>query len=230
MNGVLSRVLLALLAALAVTAICTGQTAPVATAPAESAPPLAQPSVPPDFSLGFYLGYRHLDIGDHRISFPLDSGVPGSVKTAHVGRNLDLAALGFREEIDFNHHWVFNLDLGGLVGSHHFDNNNTDDDDSSDDLIPAFLSSANWGGFTSLGASYYFSPQFYLGGEAQVSAPYVFRADRYGINDNRTDQYYIAASAGPKVGWRINDQLSAEGTVQFGKHISYGVNLVFLFR
>jgi hypothetical protein len=80
------------------------------------------------------------------------------------------------------------------------------------------------------GLSYYIE-RFYVGAEAhQLAGVYVESGwDRWGSDERDDSTSELLLSGGPKIGYQIGDNWSIEGTVQFGRATSFGVQARYKF-
>jgi len=212
-----TRIWLAVAVMLGMGSLCAAQTAPADTEPVQNLR-----TIDAESQLSVELGYRHLDVGNHTFTFLPNPGVAGSTAT-RIGKNLNVMALGLRDDIHLSNHWDINIDGGGLLGYNKVDVSDTGSSGDGD------TSAVYWGGYAGVGLSYFVNHDFYVGGEAQVNVPYIVNSVRADGGLNPPGQYLVVPSIGPKIGWEIEDNFGAEATMQFGKFMSYGMNVTFHF-
>ena len=183
-----------------------------------------------------FAGYKSLKLDDHRFShdthpddsFLPNAGVSGSAGTTDLGGMLHFAAFGGGYQACLSDSFSLALDVGALIGG------NRDRHQNANDTRPAangsfVYSEDRFGLFAATGLSYNIK-RFYVGVEAQLAGVFVDSGwDRWGKDESQHTSFELLSSVGPKVGYSFTEEFSVEGTVQFERSVTFGVQGVCKF-
>jgi hypothetical protein len=177
-----------------------------------------------------FLGYKSLKLDDHQFthnthpddSFLPNSAVPGSAGSTDVGGTLSFAAFGMGYQFRLWDSFAISLDAGGLAGGKR-DSRQNANDSRPPGSASYIYTEARWGTFGAVGFVYYLH-RFYFGAEGQLAGVFVQSGwNRFGKDDAEHNTFDLLPSGGPKVGYSFTQDISVEGTVQFGRAVTFGI-------
>jgi hypothetical protein len=190
-------------------------------------PTLAQAK---EFQWRTFLGYKSLTVDydfihdTHPDDFFLsNASVAGSAGTTEINGRKGYFAFGGGGTVSKGRN-SYSLDLGILYGKYRDIQQNINDVRSP--YNAAFIySEINWGLFAAASADYKFSKSFRVGALAQLGGVFIESGwDRYNSDQRVNTTLKLVPSIGPKIGFYF-----IEATIQFGKHVDYGVQAVYSF-
>jgi hypothetical protein len=184
-----------------------------------------------EFHPGFRLvaGYKNIDLDyeflhdTHPDDFNLpNAGVPNSAGPTDLGR-LDLGALGIGYEVALGRSFSANFDLGGLAGGDRAEARAIND--LQPDSKNRLYSEARYGFFATAGVVYHVR-RVYFGVEGQLAGLWVENGwVRSGKDQAQESGFELVPTGGPKVGFQIDQDWSIEASAQFGRSMSFGVQV-----
>jgi hypothetical protein len=173
-------------------------------------------------------------------NFLPNANVPGSVGTTSLDQ-AQFIDVGLRYEMPIKKKWRFNIDATGLFAvttgnGADASGMNLDDRQNANDNRPAanaafIYTDANWGFDVALGITYSLPKNFYVGAVADLSGVFVDSGwDRYSSYTSQSTKLVLVPAGGPKLGWRMSENIAIEGTALFGKNgVGYNAGLVWNF-
>lgn len=178
---------------------------------------------------GLELGYEYNHDTHPDDAFLPGAAEPGSAGTTKLDGRVDMLLFGVGYQAPVTDRLWLNLDVGGLVGTTRDEHKNAND--SRPDANGAFVySEAKWGWLAAAGLTYRVTERFYAGAEAQLTGVWIESGwDRFGKDESTDTTMELYPSIGPKLGYAFGDQLSIEGSVQFGRANAASLNLVGSF-
>jgi hypothetical protein len=199
-------------------------------------PVRAQSPESPASGFRAFIGFKTLKLGEQRFrhdthpddSFLPDSGVPGSAGVTDAGGTHSFATVGGGYRARLSDLFSLTLDMGILLGG------NRDRHQNANDARPAasgafVYSEAGIGLCASAGLSCHIG-KFDIGVETQFAGVRVESGwDRFGRDERQRRHYERVISAGPRIGWSLAESLLVEGTVQFGRGVTFGAQIIWMF-
>jgi hypothetical protein len=210
-----------------------------AVLPALLAQPVrAQSPESPQSGFRTFAGLKTLDIGEQRFrhdthpddSFLPDSDVPGSAGETNVGGTHFYATFGGGYRARLSDLFSLTIDAGILLGV----GNNRDRHQNDNDNRPAasgtfVYSEAGIGWCVSADLSCR-AGRYDFGIEAQLANVIVEHGwDRFGEHESRHRQTEHFLSAGPRIGRTLSESILVDGTVQFGRGVTFGARIIWMF-
>lgn len=190
----------------------------------------------PDSGFKVFGGYRGVDIGQHVYahdthpddSFLPGADVPGSAGKTEVGGLLHFGTVGLGYDFRLGRSWSAGFEVAVLLGGER-----DEDQNDNDDRRPAegafVYSESRVGVFAAAGLSYHLK-RWSLGAQAAVAGVFVDHGwDRFGSDESEEEDFVLAPSGGPKLAYALNEHASVELTVQFGRSVTAGLQLVYRF-
>lgn len=185
---------------------------------------------------GFHVsvGYKNLSL-DYEFrhnTHPGDSFLPNAGQAGSAGKTelkqLHFVAVGVGYDQPFLENWSANFDLSALFGGARDRHQNAND--SRPAANGAFVySEARYGFLGGAGVSRQVG-KFSLGGEFQLAGVQVESGwDRFSKDQKQSSSFKLLPTAGPKLGYRINQNLSVDGSVQFGRGVGGNVGVKWNF-
>jgi len=190
-------------------------------------PTLAQAN---EFQWRTFLGYKSLTVDydfihdTHPDDFFLsNASVAGSAGTTEINGRKGYFSFGGGGTVSKGGN-SYSVDLGILIGKYR------DIEQNINDVRPphnaAFIySEINWGLFVAAAADYKISKLFRVGALAQLGGVFIESGwDRYNSDQSVQTNLELVPTIGPRIGFYL-----VEATIQFGKHVDYGVQAVINF-
>lgn len=189
---------------------------------------------PPPAGFHLSLGYKNLPV-DYQFrhnAHPGDSFLPGASQPGSAGKTelnrLHFFAVGGGYDKAFWENWSASADVSALFGGARDRHQNAND--TRPPANGAFVYSEGRFGFaTTAGVSRQLG-KFSLGGEFQLAGVSIESGwDRFSKDQKQSSTFKLVPSAGPKLGYRVTQNLSLDGSVQFGQGVGASVGLRWNF-
>ena len=186
---------------------------------------------------GIVTGYRYIDVDfqySHDTheddSYLPDSQVPGSAGTTEIGGS-NWFFLGGRYQMALGERWFGNVDAGMIFGGDEVKSKNSNDvNDANEDDNLFIYSRSSFGWLTAIALNYQATSRLSCGVEGQLTGAQVESGyHRWGSYDNRSDDWSISTSIGPKAGYEFAENFMLETSYHIGKNSDAALTLSYTF-